>query len=147
MTNGVAGSLTILPLIIGEDSRYASVLEPSRKSFSSTSLGEFVRAQAEVVKNMAEHIGPSEVSSVDEIAPGEGAIMRQGALKVACYKSEDGIVTHRSAICTHVGCVVHWNTFEKCWDCPCHGSHFSPAGEVLNGPALTPLAKVDEHDG
>ena len=28
MTNGVAGSLTILPLIIGEDSRYVSVLEP-----------------------------------------------------------------------------------------------------------------------
>ena len=147
MTNGVAGSLTILPLIIGEDSRYASVLEPNRKSFSSTSLGEFVRGQAEVVKNMAEYIGPSEVSSVDEIAPGEGAIMRQGAFKVASYKSEGGIVTQRSAICTHVGCIVHWNTFEKCWDCPCHGSHFSPAGEVLNGPALTPLAKVDEHDG
>lgn len=144
ITNAVAGSLTILPLIIGEDSRYASVLEPSRKSFSPTSLGGFIRSQAEVVKNMAEHIGPSEVSSVDEIAPGEGAIMRRGAFKIACYKSDDGTVTQRSAICTHVGCIVHWNTFEKCWDCPCHGSHFSPAGNVLNGPAVTPLAEVDD---
>ena len=147
ITNGVAGSLTILPLIIGEDSRYAPVLEPSRKSFSPSSLGEFIRGQAGVVKNMAEHVGPSEVSSVDEIAPGEGAIMRQGASKVACYKSEDGTVIQRSAICTHIGCIVHWNTFEKCWDCPCHGSHFSPAGDVLNGPALTSLAKVDDQVG
>jgi nitrite reductase/ring-hydroxylating ferredoxin subunit len=66
-----------------------------------------------VVKNIAEHIGPSEVSSVDEIAPGEGAIMRQGAFKIACYRSEDGTVTRTSAICTRIGCIIHWNTFEK----------------------------------
>jgi glycine/D-amino acid oxidase-like deaminating enzyme/nitrite reductase/ring-hydroxylating ferredoxin subunit len=147
MTNGVAGSLTILPLILGEDSRYAPVLEPSRKSFTSTTaVGEFVRGQVDVVKNMAEHLGPSEVGSVDEIPPGEGAIMREGAFKIACYKADDGTITRRSASCTHIGCVVHWNPFEKCWDCPCHGSHFAPSGEVLNGPALTPLAEVDDRD-
>lgn len=36
ITNGVAGSLTILPLVIGEDSRYAGVLNPGRKSLTST---------------------------------------------------------------------------------------------------------------
>jgi Rieske Fe-S protein len=97
-----------------------------------------------VVKNIAEHIGPSEVSSVDEIAPGEGAIMRQGAFKIACYRSEDGTVTRTSAICTRIGCIIHWNTFEKCWDCPCHGSQFSPSGGVLNGPVVAPLTKVEE---
>jgi glycine/D-amino acid oxidase-like deaminating enzyme/nitrite reductase/ring-hydroxylating ferredoxin subunit len=147
MTNGVAGSLTILPLIIGEHSRYAPVLQPSRKSFTSTtSLGEFVRGQVDVVKNLAEHIGPSEVNSVDEIAPGEGAILREGAFKLACYKADDGTIIRRSATCTHIGCVVHWNNFEKCWDCPCHGSHFSPFGDVLNGPAVTPLAKAEDRD-
>ena len=85
MTNGVAGSLTILPLIIGEDSRYAPVLEPNRKSLTSgTSLGEFIRGQAEVVENLTEYVSPSEVSSVDEIAAREGAVMRQGVLKLAC---------------------------------------------------------------
>jgi glycine/D-amino acid oxidase-like deaminating enzyme/nitrite reductase/ring-hydroxylating ferredoxin subunit len=143
ITNGVAGSLTILPLIIGEDSRYAPVLEPGRKSLTSTtSFGQFVRGQVGVVENLAEYLGPSDVSSVDEIAPGEGAVLRQGALKLACHKAEDGTITRRSATCTHMGCIVHWNTFEKCWDCPCHGSQFAPDGEVLNGPALKPLAKL-----
>jgi hypothetical protein len=144
ITNGVAGSLTILPLIVGEDSRYAGLLDPARKSLTSTSVVEFIRGQAEVVKNFAEYVGPSDVGSVDEIAPGEGAILREGLMRVACYKAEDGNVVRRSAACTHMGCLVHWNSFEKCWDCPCHGSHFAPDGDVLNGPALSPLAAASE---
>jgi glycine/D-amino acid oxidase-like deaminating enzyme/Rieske Fe-S protein len=148
MTNGVAGSLTILPLIIGEDSRYAGVLDPGRKSLtSSTSVVEFIRGQAEVVKNFAEYLGPSEVSSADDIPPGQGALLREGLNRIACYKAEDGSVIRRSAACTHMGCLVHWNPFEKCWDCPCHGSHFAPDGQVLNGPALSPLAALSEEPG
>jgi glycine/D-amino acid oxidase-like deaminating enzyme/nitrite reductase/ring-hydroxylating ferredoxin subunit len=142
ITNAVAGALTIAPLILGQDSRFAPVLEPSRKPVGLPALEEFAAGQAGVVKNMAEHLGPSEVSSEDEIAPGEGAIMRHGLKKIAVYRGEDGAVVRRSAICTHVGCVVHWNPLEKCWDCPCHGSQFAPDGAVQNGPAVKPLAEA-----
>ncbi len=145
ITNGVAGSLTIMPLIIGETSRYASLLDPGRKSFTSTSsIGEFVREQAGSAKNLMEHVTGGEIASADELAPGEGGLMRKGLSKIAVYKAEDGSVTQRSAVCTHLGCVVHWNGFEKCWDCPCHGSQFAPNGQVLNGPAVKPLAAVEE---
>ena len=145
ITNGIAGALTIAPLILGEDSRFAEIFEPSRKSFTSVpSLKEWAEGQVGVMKNMTEHIGPGEISSADELAPGEGGIMRHGIHKLAVYKGQDGAVTRRSALCTHMGCVVHWNPFEQCWDCPCHGSHFAPDGQVLNGPAVTPLAEVDD---
>ena len=39
----------------------------------------------------------------------------------------------------NLGCHVHWNSTEQCWDCPCHGSQFAPDGAVLNGPATEPL--------
>jgi Rieske Fe-S protein len=52
----------------------------------------------------------------------------------------------RSASCTHMGCVVHWNSLEQCWDCPCHGSQFAADGAVLNGPAIAPLGDVEEKD-
>jgi glycine/D-amino acid oxidase-like deaminating enzyme/nitrite reductase/ring-hydroxylating ferredoxin subunit len=144
ITNGVAGALTVVPLILGEDSRFAELFEPSRKSFTSApSLMEFAEGQAGVMKNMAEHLGPGEISSADELDPAQGGIMRRGLHKVAVYKDPSGAVVERSAVCTHMGCVVHWNSFEKCWDCPCHGSHFAPDGTVLNGPAVTPLAEID----
>lgn len=143
ITNAVAGSLTIAPLILGQDSRFASLFDPGRKSLTAgASIQEFVREQAGSAKNMMEHLTPAEISSADELAPGEGGLMRRGLKKVAVYKDEVGNVIERSAVCTHLGCIVHWNGFEKCWDCPCHGSQFAPDGEVLNGPAVKPLAEV-----
>jgi Rieske Fe-S protein len=38
-----------------------------------------------------------------------------------------------------MGCTVHFNSFERCWDCPCHGSHFDVDGNELNAPATAPL--------
>jgi len=147
ITNGVAGSLTLLPLILGEESRYAPLLDPSRKPLRSrTSLGEFVRGQAGVLRNLAEYMTAGEIGSPEALAPGEGAVQRDGIAKIAVYRDEQGRVHRCSAVCTHMGCIVHWNSLEKCWDCLCHGSQFAPGGEVLNGPAVSPLAPVGEHE-
>jgi glycine/D-amino acid oxidase-like deaminating enzyme/nitrite reductase/ring-hydroxylating ferredoxin subunit len=143
MTNGVAGALNFIALYRNDKARFADLFDPSRKPKGVHSLGEYVKGQGPVVANLAEYLEAGEVDSVDAIKPGEGAIMRRGAAKHAVYRAEDGSIVERSAVCTHVGCIVHWNGFEKCWDCPCHGSQFHPDGTVLNGPAVRPLAKVE----
>ena len=143
ITNGVAGSLTIAPLVLGEKNRFAELLDPGRTTLSTSSASEFASGQAGVVKNLSEYVGPGEIDTVDELKPGEGAVMREGASRIAVYRDRDGALVRRSAVCTHIGCIVHWNGFEQCWDCPCHGSQFSPDGAVLNGPAVRPLAEVD----
>ncbi|HYE27160.1 MAG TPA: FAD-dependent oxidoreductase [Allosphingosinicella sp.] len=141
ITNGVAGSLTIAPLVLGQESRYESLFDPARKPAGAIeSIAEFVRGQVGAAKTLAEHLGPGELDSVRELKPGEGGIIRHGLHKVAVYRGLDGKLIKRSATCTHLGCVVHWNGFERCWDCPCHGSQFAPDGSVLNGPAVQPLA-------
>ena len=54
-----------------------------------------------------------------------------------------GTLHAHSAICPHLGCVVHWNGAETSWDCPCHGSRFAAAdGARLNGPADHGLVPV-----
>lgn len=62
---------------------------------------------------------------------------------VALYRDSEGQIHAVSSICTHRGCEVEWNDQDKVWDCPCHGSRFTPAGEVINGPAVIPLPPVD----
>src|SRR5262249_36859993 len=92
-------------------------------------------------------VSPGEVSSADEIAPGSGAIVREGLSKIAAYRDAAGHLHERSAVCPHLHCIVDWNASEKSWDCPCHGSRFAPDGTVLNGPALGPLGERPKHSG
>jgi Rieske Fe-S protein len=61
--------------------------------------------------------------------------------KVAVYCDPQGQRHEMSAVCPHLGCIVHWNHVEKTWDCPCHGSRYDPYGQVLSGPAIQGLSK------
>jgi glycine/D-amino acid oxidase-like deaminating enzyme/nitrite reductase/ring-hydroxylating ferredoxin subunit len=144
MTNGVAGALTIAALLFGQKSHFAEVFRPERKPAALASVAEFLSGRVDDVKNFSEYVTGGDAGSVDEIKPGEGAIVRRGAKKIAAFRDKGGRLFERSAVCTHVGCIVHWNPLEQCWDCPCHGSQFQPDGSVINGPAINSLSTVEE---
>lgn len=140
MTHGVVASLLIRDLILKGSSPWRDLYEPSRKTTGA--IVDYLVENATAVKNFAEYVAPGEVDSVDKLQPGQGAIVREGLTKVAAFRAEDGTLYKRSASCTHIGCHVHWNSLERCWDCPCHGSHFAVDGTALNGPAVSPLADL-----
>ena len=140
ITHGVAGSLLNSALILGKEPKWVDVYDPSRKTPSA--IGNFLRENTTVVKSFAEYLAPGELSSLDQLKPGHGAIVRQGLSKIAAYRDESGELHTRSAACTHLGCHLHWNSFECCWDCPCHGSHFAIDGTPLNAPAISGLAEA-----
>ena len=141
ITNAVAGSLILRDLIAGVDNNWAEVTDPQRISITAT--GEYLKENIKAATHWAEHLTAGDVTSTSSIQPGQGAIIRDGLKKLAVFRDESGTLHARSAACTHAGCVVHWNPFERCWDCPCHGSHFAIDGTVLNAPAVTPLAKAE----
>jgi glycine/D-amino acid oxidase-like deaminating enzyme/nitrite reductase/ring-hydroxylating ferredoxin subunit len=76
------------------------------------------------------------------VGPGEAKIVRHGLGQAAVYRDEEGTLHRVAARCTHLGCIVKWNPAERSWDCPCHGSRFGTSGEVLQGPAVSPLRKL-----
>ena len=69
-------------------------------------------------------------------------MIREGAKPLAVHRDNDGELHVLSAVCTHLGGIVSWNSAEKSWDCPCHASRFEPTGEVLHGPAISPLEQA-----
>lgn len=144
ITHGVAGALVNSALILGRDSEWIDVYDPSRKT--PAGIGNFMKENATAVKNFAEYLAPGELSAVGDLRAGRGAIIRQGLSKIAAYRDEAGRLYVRSAACTHIGCHLHWNSFETCWDCPCHGSQFAVDGTPLNAPAIGPLAEIEVAD-
>jgi Rieske Fe-S protein len=99
-----------------------------------------------VAADYAEWLGPGEAP--EGLQAGHGRVVRRGVQLLAVSRDLDGRVCVRSAACTHLGCIVHWNQAEQSWDCPCHGSRFAPCGRVLDGPANRPLREaelVDAH--
>jgi glycine/D-amino acid oxidase-like deaminating enzyme/nitrite reductase/ring-hydroxylating ferredoxin subunit len=144
MTHGTLGGMLNADLVLGRPNEWETLYDPKRKTISKDSVMEFVHENVDVALQMTRHapVG-GDVHSEAEIEPGQGAVIQRGLHKVACYRDEQGGVHEMSAVCTHLGCIVRWNGAESSWDCPCHGSRFAPLGEVLTGPAIGPLKKLD----
>jgi glycine/D-amino acid oxidase-like deaminating enzyme/nitrite reductase/ring-hydroxylating ferredoxin subunit len=140
LTHGVMGAILNATLVTGGESKWATLYAPDRKPLKAAK--NWVMENSTALKNLAEYVTPGEISSTDELEPGQGAIMREGLKKIAAYRDAKGTVHQHSAACTHLGCHLHWNSFEHCWDCPCHGSIFGPDGRVLNAPAISGLKPI-----
>jgi Rieske Fe-S protein len=142
MTNSVAGSLVVRDLIATGESVYADLFDPARKPVGAAL--EYMQENLTAVKSLAERFLGSHDGDPDTLAPGHGAVIRQKGENVAAWRSPEGALSLHSAVCTHIGCLLQWNGFEQCWDCPCHGSHFAATGEAINGPAISGLKEMKE---
>jgi glycine/D-amino acid oxidase-like deaminating enzyme/nitrite reductase/ring-hydroxylating ferredoxin subunit len=144
MTHATIGATLVHDLILERPNPWSSVYDPSRKSLKQAM--RFFKGQANVAKQYTDWVSGGEEVSVAALSPGEGALVRNGLKKFAVYRDELGALHCHSATCTHLGCVVQWNSTEKTWDCPCHGSRYSAYGSVLHGPAVSSLAAADEEE-
>ena len=91
---------------------------------------------------VADRIRAAAARDADVLRTGEGKVITSNGQRLAVYRNEEGELSALSAVCPHLGCLVSWNSSEKSWDCPCHGSRFDPKGGLLMGPASTDLAKA-----
>jgi glycine/D-amino acid oxidase-like deaminating enzyme/nitrite reductase/ring-hydroxylating ferredoxin subunit len=141
MTHGTIAGIIITDLILGRENPWARLYEPARSS-GVRDLGEFVKDGANMALQYAKWLTPGDASNEGAVPRGCGAVIRQGAGKIAVYCDDEGRIHECSAVCTHLGAIVSWNQGEKSWDCPAHGSRFDAFGKVLNGPAKADLAPV-----
>ena len=140
ITNGTAAALLLADLVLGRENPAASLFDPSRLR-ARAALPRFVTENAHAGVHFLDRITKPARRPIEELAPGEGDIVRHRGEKVAAYRDEDGTLIAVSATCTHLGCQVSFNRAERSWDCPCHGSRFAPDGSVLQGPAVHRLER------
>lgn len=140
LTHATIAGLLLTDLIIGRENPWASLYDPTRVTLRAGK--EFMQENLNTAARYSEWVRGGEVKSVEEIMRGQGAVVRRGLHLVAAYRDERDNLHEYSAVCPHLGCIVHWNSSEKSWDCPCHGSRFDCRGQVVNGPAVANLEPV-----
>jgi Rieske Fe-S protein len=143
MTHGTIAGILISDLIQGRSNPWEKLYDPSRKTLAPVVVADYVKENVNVAAQMRDYVTGGDVSKLDELRPGEGALVRDGVRKIAAYRDEDGTLHEMSAICPHLKCIVRWNDTEKSWDCPCHGSRFDCLGRMVNGPSTGDLEPVE----
>jgi glycine/D-amino acid oxidase-like deaminating enzyme/nitrite reductase/ring-hydroxylating ferredoxin subunit len=140
LTSGTFAAMILSDLLGGRDNPWASRFTPNRLSLRSTpqvaELG--VKFGFDFV---SDRVKPAQAGSAEDVPPGEARVVRARLGKTGVYRDEEGALHAVSLRCSHLGCLLRFNSAERSWDCPCHGSRFDVDGEVLEGPAVNPLER------
>ena len=143
LTFGTLAGMMVSDAILGRRNPWTELFDPGRAGDSRTGSGTTSRRTRTTRTTWCAIGSPgAEGKSLRAVKRGQGRIIERNGAKVAAYRDAHGAVTLRSAICTHMGCPVAWNPAERTWDCPCHGSRFTPKGDVISGPAESPLPRA-----
>jgi len=143
LTFGTLGAMLAADAILGRANPWSELFDPGRKAIRRGAW-RYLKENADYpYYRIRDRFAGPEGRSVRSVKRGHGAVIEHNGKKVAVYRDPSGATTLRSAICPHMGCLVGWNDAERTWDCPCHGSRFRPSGEVISGPAETPLPPVE----
>ncbi len=78
---------------------------------------------------------------IDKIPLNTGKIIKVDNTNIGIYKDENGNIYKVNPYCSHLKCLLTFNTQDKTWDCPCHGSRFDIYGNPFNGPANKNIKK------
>lgn len=145
-TTGAAAGMILSNTILGHKSPWSDVFQSTRTDISR-SAKQFVMENANVAKRfVGDRLRTIRVPDISELKPGEGGVVEANGEKVGVYRDESGKPHSVSPVCTHLGCMVTWNTAERSWDCPCHGSRFDVDGAVIQGPSIEPLPQKEITD-
>lgn len=141
LSSGTAAAMMLEDLIRGRSNAWLELFDATRIDVLA-SARKVIEENANVAKRfVGDRLRSLNAPPIEDLAPGEGGIVRDGDQRVAAYRDESGNMFACSPICTHMGCYLQWNPAEKSWDCPCHGSRFDYRGEVLQGPAVNDLER------
>ena len=142
MTHGTIAGMLLTDLICGRENPWAELYDPARKTLRAA--GNFAKEATNMAAQYTDWVTPGEVARSTTSPRGAARCYDAGLSKVAVYRDERGKPHELSAVCPHLGGIVHWNAAENTWDCPCHGSRFNPLGKVINGPSNADLRPFDK---
>jgi glycine/D-amino acid oxidase-like deaminating enzyme/nitrite reductase/ring-hydroxylating ferredoxin subunit len=138
MSKGTLAGMILSDLVLGVDNPWADFYDATRATPFVTQ--QSIQKNLEVGKSwFLDRLKGFGRDSFTDVGTGEGKLVNIDGGKYAAYRDDQGTLHAVSAVCPHLGCIVNWNSAEKSWDCPCHGSRFDCDGDILEAPAIHAL--------
>jgi glycine/D-amino acid oxidase-like deaminating enzyme/nitrite reductase/ring-hydroxylating ferredoxin subunit len=138
MTFGTLAAMMATDAALGKKNPWRDLFDVNRKNLAG--VWDYIKENSDYpYYYLKDKMAGAEGTAVADLPRNEGKILKLDGQRVAAFRNAHGKVITLSPVCTHMGCNVHWNKADSTWDCPCHGSRFQATGEVLAGPAETPL--------
>jgi glycine/D-amino acid oxidase-like deaminating enzyme/nitrite reductase/ring-hydroxylating ferredoxin subunit len=146
MNFGTFSAILLRDLIVIGESEYEELFDPNRIK-PVAGFANFLKEASDVVAKLVAGIFPKErLETLSDLARDEARIVEFEGTRMGIYKNPEGQIFAVDTACTHINCRVQWNTAEKTWDCPCHGSRFGADGEVFTAPARKDLKTYNLED-
>jgi len=143
LTHGVLAGRLLADEIQGVSNPWGKLYSPTRKMSVLKALPDMLQHDVQV-QTQYKRLAQTDIEDVGQLRSGEGGVLNVAgkgeAGPIAVYKDDGGQIHTMSALCPHLHGVVCWNTTERSWDCPVHGSRFSAKGLNIMGPAKENLS-------
>jgi glycine/D-amino acid oxidase-like deaminating enzyme/nitrite reductase/ring-hydroxylating ferredoxin subunit len=141
MTNGTVAAMMLADAILGRPNPWAELFDSKRLKPLAAARGFVTENTLAGFHFVADRLRRGDRSTVEGLGAGDGALVRIRGRKTAVYRDENGTLHALSPTCQHLYCIVDWNSAERSWDCPCHGSRYAGDGRVIQGPTTKDLKR------
>ncbi len=141
MTSSFVAANTIFREIIGNPDKDAEIYRATRMA-PIKNAKEFGNILKESANSLVINRFKNPILSIDDLKVGEGGVVSYKGDKVGAYKKSEDEIIMVKPFCKHLGCQLSWNSIEKTWDCPCHGSRYDYEGKVITEPSKKDLDRI-----
>ncbi|WP_257347577.1 FAD-dependent oxidoreductase [Pseudalkalibacillus decolorationis] len=142
MTSSTVAARLISDQIMRRQNAYKDLYTPSR-FIADPSVKNFLIQNADVASHLISGKIEMAPKKVEELETDEGSVVKVSGKRAGAYKDLSGKLHIVDTTCSHLGCECEWNSGDRTWDCPCHGSRYTFDGDVIEGPAERPLKKLN----
>lgn len=146
ITYSHVAAATLKSVVLNEENSYIKLYNPARIK----PVAGFVSFISHNTNVAAMFVGKwftnENLKELADLANDEGKVVKYEGETIALYKDANDGLHAINPVCTHMKCLVSFNSAERTWDCPCHGARYSVDGAVVTGPANYKLERIDIKD-
>ncbi len=130
MTNATIAGKVMANIIMKRNDKYQKLFDPLRKD----NLQTFLKYPLHIASSALAYT-TSKINKNKKWYDENVIFKKINGLNVGIYIDKEGNEHKVLNKCPHLGCSLIFNSVEKTWDCPCHGSRFDIDGKCISGPS------------